>query len=420
LFLRLLDFAIFYWVPTPGYTETPVQELSMPQNKALLIAIAGMAGLATAMGIGRFVYTPMLPPMMAALNLSITQAGWIASANFVGYLLGAVLAAGGWAHQRERGIALASLLASSLLAAAMGFGNDVLLFVVIRFAAGGASAFCLVFTTTIVFARLGELGRTDLQPVVFSGVGFGIALSAGLTALVYWLQASWRWGWFASGALSLLGTLVVLLLLAPARAIKSSGDREAPLPRDQAFWAVALAYGVFGAGYVVTATFLIAIVRSGNGGPPMEAAVWLVTGVAAFLSLHLWKFATYRIGLIGAYAAACLIESLGVLASVTIPGTMGPMIGGALLGGTFMVITAYGLAGGRLSAPASPRKALAVMTAFFGVGQVLAPIGAGYLADWSGSFFAPSLAAAVLLLLSGAITFWFGVERPPVSAQSSA
>jgi MFS family permease len=128
----------------------------LKENKALLTAFAGMAGLATAMGIGRFVFTPLLPSMMAALNLSVAQAGWIASANLVGYLLGAVLAAGGWAQGRERGIALVSLLASSLLAAAMGLGDNVLFFVVIRFVAGVASAFCLVFTTTIVFARLGQ------------------------------------------------------------------------------------------------------------------------------------------------------------------------------------------------------------------------------------------------------------------------
>ncbi|WP_312797710.1 YbfB/YjiJ family MFS transporter [Tianweitania sp.] len=382
----------------------------MQHNKALLTALAGMASLATAMGIGRFVFTPLLPSMMTGAGLTVSQAGWVASANFVGYLLGAILAAGGWAHGKERIIALSSLLASSLLAAAMGLGNDFILFMLIRFVAGLASAFCLVFTTTLVFARLGQAGRMDLQAIVFSGVGLGIALSSVLTGIVYVEEASWRWGWFASGALSLAGTLVVFLLLEPAAKGGSVAEREPPLPKSRPFWAMTLAYGIFGAGYVVTATFLIAIVRAGNGGALMEAGVWLVTGVTAFLSLHVWKIAAARVGVVGAYVAACLIESFGVLASVMIPGTVGPLIGGALLGATFMVITAYGLAAGRISTPTAPRKALAVMTAAFGIGQVLAPIAAGYVAAWTGGFLVPSLGAAVLLLLSGAIAFWSGIE----------
>ena len=109
----------------------------------LRFALAGMIGMAAAMGIGRFVYTPILPGMMEALHLSVADAGLIASANFLGYLAGAFLAAGGWAHGRERTVMLGGLAASTALAAAMGMTDQLVPFLLIRFLAGVASAFVL-------------------------------------------------------------------------------------------------------------------------------------------------------------------------------------------------------------------------------------------------------------------------------------
>ena len=102
--------------------------------------------MAVAMGIGRFVYTPILPGMMEELHLSPADAGWIASANYLGYLVGALAAAGGWAHGRERMLMFGGLAASAALAALMGLSETMTAFVVIRFLAGLASAFVMVST----------------------------------------------------------------------------------------------------------------------------------------------------------------------------------------------------------------------------------------------------------------------------------
>jgi predicted MFS family arabinose efflux permease len=122
-----------------------------------------MLAMAVAMGIGRFVYTPLLPGMMEGLGQSASDAGLIASANYAGYLVGALLAGGGWGEGRERAVGLWSLAASALLVALMAPSRRLPAFLALRFLAGVASAFVMVFVTSLVFARLAANGRDDLQ-----------------------------------------------------------------------------------------------------------------------------------------------------------------------------------------------------------------------------------------------------------------
>ena len=373
----------------------------------LRFAAAGMVGMAVAMGIGRFVYTPILPGMMEELGLSASDAGLIASANYLGYLVGALLAAGGWAHGRERLAVLFGLGATVVLSGLMGTTDAMGLFLAIRFLAGVASAFVMVFLTSIVFSHLAAGNRNDLQAMHFGGVGLGIAVSAALMALLVLGHAGWTAGWFWSAAIAGCGFLAVAWLVdeGPAGNGNGEAEREPALPKNRSLMKIILAYGLFGFGYVVTATFLITIVRQHGGGRVFETMVWLVTGLTGAPSIWMWNWIASRTSLYAAYAAACLIEAVGVAASVSFGGNAGPLLGGFLLGLTFMAATALGLQAGRQLAPRSPRRLFALMTAAFGVGQILGPIVAGVLAEWSGSFFVPSIVAALVLVASGALVW---------------
>ena len=374
----------------------------------LRFAFGGLIAMAIAMGIGRFVYTPILPGMMDELGISAADAGLIASANYLGYLVGAVMAAGGWAEGRERSLMLTGLGASAVLAGMMGLTESLGLFLLIRFVAGLASAFVMVFLASIVFSHLAIGRRNDLQALHFGGVGVGIALSAAMMFILIVMAADWQVGWFWSAALSAVGFIAVAFLIDRGPVVTGPAGPEPNLPASSPLAKIIIAYGLFGFGYIVTATFLVAIVRQGDAGRQFEAIVWLVTGLAVIPSVFFWNRIAVRFGVTATYVAGCFVEAIGVAASVSMGGVAGPLLGGFLLGGTFIAITALGLQAARTLAPRATRRVFAVMTASFGLGQILGPIFAGLIAGSTGSFVLPSMVAAVALLTSGLIAWSAG------------
>jgi MFS family permease len=377
----------------------------MFSDQTLRASIGGAIAMTAAMGIGRFVYTPILPAMMQEIPLGASQAGIVASANFLGYLLGALAAAGPWAQGRELSILRLSLVANVVLLAAMGLTENVAIFSLLRFLAGVVSAFVIIFVSAILLARIEVSGRKELHGLQFVGVGFGIALSAVLTGALFMSGAPWQDGWYASAAIALIGLVVAYALIERGPVPATRPVAEPRLPSSRPLARVILSYGLFGFGYVVTATFLVAIVRANEGGRLLETLVWLVAGLAAMPSVQLLGGIARSFGLARAYAVGFLIQAAGVAASVAIPGAVGPLVGAALLGATMVSITAVGIQVGRVFAPLAPRRCFALMTAAFGVGQIVGPVVAGYLAEWTGSFVLPSALAALTLLAAAAIVW---------------
>jgi predicted MFS family arabinose efflux permease len=372
-------------------------------HAALPVALGGLIAMATGVGIGRFVYTPILPPMIEALGLSKSEAGLIASSNFLGYLLGALLAATPWLAGPRRRWLLGGLAASTLTTLGMGLTTSLAAFLVLRFAGGMASALVLILASALVLERLAEVGRPGLAAVHFAGVGSGIAVSALAVALLAAAGQSWQSLWLASGALSLVASIAVVLLIpdrpAPAR---PTGKRPHPaaggsLPR------LIGAYGLFGFGYVITATFLVTVVRATPDIRPLEPVIWTVFGLSAAPSVAVWTRIAGRVGIPTSFAAACLVEAAGVLASVVWPSTAGVFLAAILVGGTFMGLTALGLVRARGLATGDPHRVLALMTGAFGVGQIVGPAFAGMLYDRLGSLTVPSFTAAGALVLAAVL-----------------
>jgi len=368
----------------------------------LPLALGGLLALAAAIGIGRFVYTPILPFMVDDLGLSKAEAGLIASANFLGYLVGALVAGLSVIRGSRRRWLLFALTTSVATTAFSGATAAIPALLLIRFVGGVASAFVMVFVSTLILERLAAANRSGLSAVHFAGAGIGIALSAFLVSTLAAEGFGWRYQWAFSGFLALLA-LIAVAFLVPDHA--ESEKSEKPGRGGSGLVELVLAYGLFGFGYVVTATFIVVIVRGSPAVAPLETSIWTIVGLSAAPSLWLWTVVARHIGTLPAFGVACVTEAIGVAASVLWITPAGMILGATLLGGTFMGITALGLVGARQMTAGDPRPILARMTAAFGLGQIVGPPLAGFFFDIFGSFVSASLVAAIALLLAALLAF---------------
>lgn len=380
---------------------------STSTGDTLASALGGMFAVAAGIGIGRFIYTPILPPMIEALSLSKAQAGLIASANFTGYLCGALLATVSRVPGSRRAWLLAALTVSALTTGGMGLVADMPGFLVLRFAGGVASALALILASALVLETLAAQGRSSLAALHFAGAGIGIVVSSGIIMILQAQGGGWQALWLAGGGLSFLAMLAVAALVADRPDAARAPGIGVAGGAGRSLLAMAGAYGLFGFGYVITATFIVAIVRNTAEIRPLEPMIWIVVGIAATPSVALWSWLGRRFGIPAGFAVAAVVEAMGVVASVAWPTTTGIFVAAILLGGTFMGLVALGMMRARELATGGPggdpHRAIALLTGAFGVGQIIGPIFAGALYDYFGNLSVASYAAAAALLAAAVL-----------------
>ena len=356
------------------------------------IALAGLASLAVAMGIGRFAFTPLLPMMQADSGLSLAAGGWLASANYFGYLLGA-LSAGFFV--RSPLLIRAGLLAIAAATLAMGFTHQLAVWAALRLAAGTASAWVLVHVSAWCLPRL--TARRTLAGAVYAGVGVGIVVAGALcVALMAWRAASSE-AWIVLGAVSLLATLLIWNVFSPSG---SAGRGRETREWSAQWWPLVLCYGAFGFGYIIPATFLPAMARGEVADPALFGWAWPAFGAAAaastlavaVLSRH---FTDRRL-----WAMSQLVMALGVGAPLVVHGLAGILIAALCVGGSFMVVTMTGMREALQVAGAQAARLMAAMTAAFATGQILGPVFASLLIEARGGLSGALLTGCLLLATS--------------------
>lgn len=406
------------------------------------------------MGVGRFAFTPLLPMMQADAGMSIAAGSGLASANYIGYLVGALAA---FSIRVEMLAAIrAGLVATAASTLAVGLTESYAGWIALRALAGVASAFLLVYVSAWALERAGA------QPLrragVFAGVGAGIFVVGSACLVFNATGVDVAWSWIALG----LGSCVVTALVwraydtpSPATScgavasrrpdLMDSGLRrnnesvvvrpkdfllggvsvvfraERPIPadnsvvfrpgsrlltgvtgRDVRAWRPLLAYAGAGLGYIIPATFLPAMARAQGTTSALVDLAWPVLGLAAgastFVAAKLFPTACA----LRVWKCAQVIMAVAVALPALSPTLPALFVSAVCVGGTFMVITMSAMEAARHPGGREPRRFMAVMTAAFALGQIAGPLVVALLPGADGDFSRP-LTFAALVLAAGVL-----------------
>ena len=361
----------------------------------------GLAGLAAAMGIGRFAFTPVFPLMQEHFGTSLVEGAWLAMANYIGYFVGAMgsLILTPRASRSMRW----GLLAVALSTLAMSATDSLAVWCVLRLIAGIASAFVLVGASAWALPHLAIRGRPDLAGWVFAGVGVGICI-AGLATLG---AASWGMGpaqiWFALGAMAAVVAAYIWRPVGIQAQAGTASEPPRPPPLDRESWILIGCYGAFGFGYIIPATFLPAVARSLVPDPAVFGWTWPLFGLAAALSTIAVSTIVQAVAPRKIAGWSLVVMAGGVLLPVLQESLVSVAVSAVCVGGTFMVMTMAGLQEARRVARGAPTKLMSALTSAFAIGQFAGPILISTGKSPAQALLTPSLFAVALLIVSAGV-----------------
>lgn len=403
----------------------------MISQKPFAIAVAGLLSLAVAMGIGRFAFTPLLPMMLHDGVIDLPGASWLATANYLGYWLGAIACAlqpWVWSRWRFRlpivhtAAIRVGLVATVVLTVGMALPWPAA-WPLWRFLAGAASALVFVYTSGWCLARLAAVGEPKLAGVIFIGPGLGIAAS-GLAAS-FMVAGGWSaaTGWLVFGGLAIVLTVMVWPQLRGTVGVTAMLSAPSGASGSGAMALLAIAYGFAGFGYIVTATFLPVIARQALPGSVWLDLFWPLFGLGvasgALLTIRFPVHWDRRHLLMGCYA----MQAAGIMLGVWWPSLGGFALGSLLIGLPFTAITLFAMQEIRRLRPEGASGFIGLLTAVYGLGQIAGPPWVAVLLQHSetpAQGFALSLQTAAGSLVLGVALFACLAKRHPMKQSAVA
>jgi MFS family permease len=386
-----------------GFSNIPSIKYAVPSPAT--ISAAGIIGLAVAVGVGRFAFTPLFPLMVRDGLLTSNAGTLLATSNYLGYLVGAILAYR--LGMRPETLLRIGLIGIVIVTASVGWTSSVTAWAILRFLAGAFSAWSLVGTTAWAFAWLAFLGHPKWAGAVFAGVGIGIAGTGMFCLLTARPSTLANEMWIELAILTCAPTSIALVVSRNTPPIDSSNKslaahrlHHAAQPRSRA---LIICYSVFGFGYILPATYLPALARDLINDPRVFGWAWPIFGIAAAVSTVVASWMLRRFNRVQVWAASQALMAVGVLLPSIWQSITGIIIAALFVGGTFMVITMVGMQEARIRAEDDATAILARMTAGFAFGQLMGPVASAAFAHLTpdasvGLRYGMQLAAAGLLI----------------------
>ena len=377
--------------------------MSDSQKQRLKVLSAGILSLILVMGVARFAYTPLLPLMQQQAGLGVADGGWLAAWNYAGYLSGALIASMTSDLVLKDRLYRIALVVAVITTVAMGLTTDVFWWSVSRFLAGLSTAGGMLLGTGLILNWLIRHQHRSELGIHFTGIGLGIAGCAAAVALMtHWLD--WRTQWFVFSALGVLLLIPAWRWLPPpdSTSLTVGGQKMEDNPPGAGFLRVFMAaYFCAGVGYVVSATFIVAIIDKLPGLGGRGPLVFLVLGLSAVPACIVWDFIARRVGYLNSLLLSFVLQIVGILLPLA-GGLIPAILGATLFGGNFIGAVSLVLTMAGRYYPTRPAKMMGKMTIAYGIAQIAGPAVTGTLAARGGSY-ADGLYMAAAVMTVGTV-----------------
>ena len=389
------------------------------------IACIGLYCLAVVMGFGRFLFTATLPDIMMQLSLSTTIAGWMASVNYSGYFIGALIAMF-VPHRLTWQMLMVWTIVSVVTTMLLVVPNMPLnLWYAIRLFSGIASGVAMILSSSLVIQSFNPERRSVLSALHYAGIGVGISASAILTWWLLTLGYHFDVIWLIAGIIS-LPLLWLLYAIRPTNLSTSqpnnnqtSSIRQTYLNFKRSLYEAAAghikpiillsaSYLLAGFGYITSATFL-PVMASQRLTTQTHAGllIWLVVGVFAMLSNPIWGALAKRIGETKTLMGLTLLQALGMYLPIWFDGAVGLYGNAIILGLTFVGMVSMTLTLMKNINPIYSNLLMGLATLAYALGQFIGPLVTVALAGKNDNFNAGLLVAAMGLIISLILIFLF-------------
>lgn len=345
----------------------------MKINHNTSILISGIFSLIIGVGVARFAFTSLLPAMLDDF-LNIKQAGFLASINYIGYLLGSITAI--FIHNMRTKVLLfrLGLLMSFITTLVLAVSENLLFWQISRVLAGFGSAMVLVVGSSIVMSLLNSQHKTKLMGIHFSGIGFSILCTDILVKIVHTWHFHWQESWLILVAFGLILSIFPLYFLKPKSVAKVHASQAKPRANIWTPFVILLigAYFTEGVGFVIQATFLPDIVNQII--PGYGALTWLFVGISGVGSCVILTRLADSFGSINIIIFALFLQIIGILIPTFTSILIFNILSAMLYGGTFIGLVALFMHLGGTMSKGNPVILMGALTTSYGIGQVIAPL----------------------------------------------